>query len=727
MPRGIPKARSDETAMRYTTFHVPLPPNPKYMASAYLKSESNNHWTRKSRRKDRTQEQITPFRGQNTVVIHPGSSNIRIGRASDLTPLTIPAVVARKINQEDSAGVEGPSYVSVISRPKGTTEGSGAVTDDGDDQAPSERRTRKRRAKEKEATESFDAYAVDVNSNDPFDQKLAALQISLRDRMRFYKLAVTPNASQIAKTFNVSHKPEVVIEADDPEYLRVKESLKVKNTIVGNDALLLASMSDVPGAYKLRRPLIGSTFNWQDYPSSSLEPVVSDLEELVVFGLGELKIDSSRKALEEMNAILIIPDFWDRVCVREWMQLLITRLGFGRVCVQQESLAATYGAGISCACVVDIGSVFTSVACVDDGLVLADTRMQLYMGGNDVTEFLYVLLQRIGFPYRDADLSRSYDWLTLDNLKKTICTLTEADVALNLYDFTVRRPGKPTEKYQLRAYDENILAPMCIFEPRIMEFEHKRASLRHSTFADVTEDIVELPSDRITQAMIISTQHLIPTAPVQILEPPTPVATTVSDSDPSIGIGLSPQPSTESTPTPVPAPIGTESTGDATPMDVDTGTPSAETAVDNPLAPAAPSEAPLPIPVVPVPPPALDVVFEASKLPLDVAIFNSARAAGGDEKIRKYLQAVLVVGGGSLIPGMAHALESRLQAIATPLVPNMEKVQIIPAPKGVDPAHLVWRGGAVLAKMDGMSDLWMSAEDWDLFGIRGLRERCFYL
>lgn len=55
----------------------------------------------------------------------------------------------------------------------------------------------------------------------------------------------------------------------------------------------------------------------------------------------------------------------------------------------------------------------------------------------------------------------------------------------------------------------------------------------------------------------------------------------------------------------------------------------------------------------------IDVCFEASKLPLDVAIFNSARAAGGDEKIRKYLQAVLVVGGTALVPGMAHALESR--------------------------------------------------------------------
>ena len=40
----------------------------------------------------------------------------------------------------------------------------------------------------------------------------------------------------------------------------------------------------------------------------------------------------------------------------------------------QESLAAMYGAGISNACVVDIGAVKTSVACVDEGLVISDSR-----------------------------------------------------------------------------------------------------------------------------------------------------------------------------------------------------------------------------------------------------------------------------------------------------------------------------------------------------------------
>ena len=114
-------------------------------------------------------------------------------------------------------------------------------------------------------------------------------------------------------------------------------------------------------------------------------------------------------------------------------------------------------------------------------------RIALNMGGNDITEFLYVLLQKISFPYRDIDLARSYDWNVMEDLKTRLCTLAEVssitpclperplkqfffsflypqgDVALNLYDFVVRRPGKPTLKYGLRAYDEIILAPMvCV-------------------------------------------------------------------------------------------------------------------------------------------------------------------------------------------------------------------------------------------------------------------------
>ena len=42
----------------------------------------------------------------------------------------------------------------------------------------------------------------------------------------------------------------------------------------------------------------------------------------------------------------------------------------------------------------------------------------------------------------------------------------------------------------------------------------------------------------------------------------------------------------------------------------------------------------------------------------------------------------------------------------------MEKVQIIPPPKEVDPRVLTWKGAAVLGKMDSVSELWVTPSDW---------------
>ncbi|KAI0640783.1 actin-like ATPase domain-containing protein [Trametes meyenii] len=748
MPRGVPNAKKDESALRFTSFHVPL-------ASRLVLDETGSATPTETRR------------GAKVIVIHPGSRFLRIGRASDVTPLTIPTVVARK----QTPPLPTPAYVEGISRPK---EG-------------------RRRATPSTSTPSGDEYAVTMASDDPFDAKVAAITVSLRDRMRFYKLRVTPNAASIATSFNEQFKPEIIPEVNDPYHVDWIYSAD-EPYLVGEDALRIANPEDM--GYVVRWPIYGGNFNTRDYPS--LQVVYNDIETLLREALKQKDIEPS--AYKEYSVVLVIPDYYDRSYVEGIVRILLVDMGFKQFCAQQESLAATYGAGISNACVVDMGAVKTSIACVDDGMVIADTRMVLSMGGNDIAEFLYVLLEKIGFPYRDINLARSYDWNVLEDLKARLCTLAEGDVALNLYDFSVRRPGKATEKYGLRAYDEIILAPMCLFEPRVVEFDNKKRGMRFLTrVPDMAEEMVEQSNDkfteRYTQAMLISTQHLFPILMPALIDHPLPATTPAAQTPATEGqsLAITPQvPSAHSDPatatTPV-TPAGEEpppSTSDTKDEDIEmtdatappteSGAPSAlgadeekpsedkpaenstpedkekETTKDKDATLiAAPSEAPVEIIDVDeidnkpsaAPPPEqphplsmlplgfrsfnLDVSFEASKLPLDVAIFNSARAAGGDEKIRKYLQAVLVVGGTALVPGMAHALESRLQAIATPLVPNMEKVQIIPPPKDVDPRVLAWKGAAVLGKMDGVADLWVAPADWELFGMRALKERCFYL
>lgn len=705
MPRGIPNAKKDDSGMRYTSMHVPLAPNPKHVGTSYLKSETQTIWSRNAaRKKEMVAEEAAPSpdqrRGSHVIVIHPGSRFLRIGRASDVTPASIPNVIARK--HKPPAPV--PTYVEGISRPRKGQAPQLSVS----------------------ANADGDEYAVDINSDDPFDTKMGSIIVSLRERMRFYKLRVTCNAARVASTFNEQFKPEIIPEVNDPFLVDwIQEPLEDTEVLVGERALRLSDPQLLN--YSVKWPIYGKNFNTRDYPSHQM--ILDDIETIISTVLSE-KLNVKRPDYKDYSVVLVIPDFHDRAYVRELVNVLLVSLGFKQICVQQESLAATYGAGISSACVVDIGAVNSSIACVDEGLVIPDSRITLNMGGDDITEFLYVLLERISFPYRDINLARWYDWAVMEDLKARLCTLAEGDVALNLYDFVVRKPGKPTEKYGLRAYDEIILAPMCIFEPRVIEFDRKHIGLRSIPHPDVTEEIIEHPVDHVTQAMIISTQHLLPppsTAPTDVRHSPVPI----SQSQEEIG-GKQEQQE-----------VSLSSTAQATPPVESTGSGPGGVPADAPMEviDVEGDVKPSPIPVPPQPQPSqssapvssnynglgIDVCFEASKLPLDVAIFNSARASGGDDKIRKHLQAVLVIGGSALIPGMAHALESRLQAIATPLVPSMDKVQIIPPPKEVDPRVLAWKGAAVLGKMDSVADIWVTPADWDVLGMRGLRERCFYL
>ncbi|KAA1469027.1 actin-like ATPase domain-containing protein [Dentipellis sp. KUC8613] len=736
MPRGIPNVKRDDSeGMRYTSFHVPLPLNPKHMSTSYLKSESQTLWARNAAKNKSISEDVAPGegrRGSQVIVIHPGSRYLRIGRASDMTPVTIPNVVARKTKPP----VPETVFIEGISRPlRGRSKPAAPATP-----APA------------------DEYAVITASDDPFDEKVAIIQMSLRDRMRFYKLRVTPDAANKAAMFNEQFKPEIISEEHDPFRMIWITEPPADEYLVGDKALRLSDPERL--GYAVRWPMHGTKFNTRDYPSNQM--ILDDVETIITDTLLD-KFDIHPRQYKDYSVILVIPDFYERPYVRDMVQLLLMRMGFKQLCAQQESLAATYGAGISSACVVDMGSTTTSIACVDEGMVIPDTRMYLNMGGDNITEFLTVLLERIAFPYRDVNLARSYDWAVMEDLKARLCTLAEGDVALNLYDFVVRRPGKPTEKYGLRAYDEVILAPMCLFEPRVIDFDRQRVGMRPTQHPDVSDEISdhrdhrEALSEQYTQAMIISTQHLFSTQPppppppeiqqVTSSESVTPAAPEKSaaaidasaNEDSAGPSGTTsdtpteqPEASKVSTPVAVPSKPADAPGDDA--MDVDIEGDSKPAITAPPVSEAA-GQAQQPAPHdasgKPVEQPTnqygIDICFEASKLPLDVAIFNSTRAAGGDDKIRKYLQAVLIVGGTALIPGMSHALESRLQAIATPLVVNMDKVQIIPPPKDVDPRVLVWKGAAVLGKMDGVADLWVTPADWDLLGMRGLRERCFYL
>jgi len=216
---------------------------------------------------------------------------------------------------------------------------------------------------------SNDEYAVTRASDDPFDEKIEVIQVSLRDRMRFYKLRVTPDAGIKAASFNEQLKPELIPEQNDPFCVDWISDVRAEPYYVGEKALRLADPEKQ--GYVVRWPIWGSRFNSRNYPSTAM--VIDDIETILETSLQD-SLGINRREYKEYSAVLLIPDYYDRPYVRDMVQLLLIRMGFKQLCVQQESLAATYGAGISSACVVDIGATTVSIACIDEGMVIPETR-----------------------------------------------------------------------------------------------------------------------------------------------------------------------------------------------------------------------------------------------------------------------------------------------------------------------------------------------------------------
>lgn len=102
------------------------------------------------------------------------------------------------------------------------------------------------------------------------------------------------------------------------------------------------------------------------------------------------------RCMKNYSVILIVPDYYDKFYIREMVNIILVHMGFRRISIQQvyifsysnqlelmymplfqESICAAFGAGLATACVVDIGATKTSVSCVEEGLILPDTRSVL--------------------------------------------------------------------------------------------------------------------------------------------------------------------------------------------------------------------------------------------------------------------------------------------------------------------------------------------------------------
>ncbi|KAI9321611.1 hypothetical protein BX666DRAFT_1004520 [Dichotomocladium elegans] len=319
-------------------------------------------------------------------------------------------------------------------------------------------------------------------------EAVETLKNELKWRMKAAKRRAVPNAESQVIGFNAQAYQEIIPDHNDPykvEWTEVSNDT-ISDHFVGDKALNLPT--DQHQDYQLCYPWKYGSFNNQDY--NSIEAVLGDLQTIWTEVI-HTELEVEEKTFENYNAVLVIPDVFNRRYTCELLTMLLRRMKFRGALVQQESTCATFGAGVSSACVVDIGAQKTSIACIEDGVCFSDSRLTISMGGDDITKTFASFLLANQFPYNSVDLNKAYGWRLMEELKEKWCTMNEADISVQVYDFFVRVPRQPTKKYQCKVYDEVFLAPLCLVYPAILNAKEKTKNSKVWASTNVLDDITD--------------------------------------------------------------------------------------------------------------------------------------------------------------------------------------------------------------------------------------------
>ncbi|KAI1006562.1 hypothetical protein K3495_g1662 [Podosphaera aphanis] len=647
------------------------------------------------------------FDASKIIVIHPGSQNLRIGLASDALPKSIPMALAAKWKNSEST-----------------------------DSEPRPKRQKLNAAPEQKFGEEF-------------SKKFTAMSAALKVEMRANRFKVLPNSKEVVVNYNRKAEPEQISEHNDPiriEWTEVEnEDAKGRPKIfAGLKALRIPDDSDPP--YKIFWPIQYGCFNEKDFPTK--EHLFDDFNCIIESAIRDELGLKRRIDWEQYSCIFVIPDLYDKRYVEYALNMCLKSFGFKQVCFIQESLAASYGSGFSSTCIVDIGAQKTAICCVEDGMCIEDSRINLKYGGFDVTETFIKMMLYDRFPYADINIKRRYDFLLAEELKINLCTMNAKDVSQQLFNFHLRTPNQPTRKYNFKAYDEVILAPMGFFDPSIFDNSEKLEARRKLIDRSYNHYDMDLPDDPTSTAQVAILSWIRPSllgtaqknsgqgqsngsgnpdmaTPSKEWANPMNLQARFDESNLNSRVtSASGSPAPEEKNTPLPSgllPLGANSAHGELhgPGGIMSGIGSNQSGT------SAVSTGNLVEQQVRT---AKDLAIERESVlpiaPLDKAILTSIThgAKGDDKKARDFFGGIMVIGGGAKTPNFGPHLEARLRAVRPDLA---DRILVGTSPREMDGQVVVWKGASVFARMK-THDSWIGKLEYERLGCRILHHKVLW-
>ncbi|GJC95335.1 chromatin remodeling complex subunit [Colletotrichum higginsianum] len=625
------------------------------------------------------------------IVIHPGSQNLRIGFASDALPKSIPMTLATKFPQ-----TEAEIHEALPRR-------------------------------------HFEAKTQDQQYGEEWSKKYNKMCSDLKLEMRANKRKVLPNSKELVLNYNRRTEPEIIQTHNDPLQIdwtdinNLDDPKSSASCFIGQQAQRVPD--DSQPKFKLWWPIQHGVLNEDEYLNA--EHLFDDFETLLDKAIRQELGLTKNSTWRQYSCVFVIPDLYDKKYVEQVLRSCMTWFEFNRICFIQESMAATFGAGYTQACVVDVGAQKTSIACVEDGLCVEDSRINLKYGGYDVTETFVKMLLYDNFPYQDINLRRRHDFLLAEELKMKHCTMSQADISVQLYQFHLRAPNQPTHKYQFKTYDEVILAPMGFYDPSIFDNSTKlrgRRKLIERSYNAYDADIPDDPTSAAQFGILALVKPSLNAAPANgftpsqndvstpVKEKPQPFDFLKRGENGINGTPLgsnAPSPAPEGVSTPVPAPFpGAPGRNGGTPGP--NGTMLAQPPVGMFVDTSARSAKAIAI--------ERDGVLPTA--PLDLAILTSIynAAKGDDKKLRDYLGSIMVIGGGSKTPQFTVVLEEKLKARRPDL---FDRILVSRSARDMDEQVVTWKGASVFAKLPA-NDSWVTPFEFERLGARVLHHKVLW-
>lgn len=565
-----------------------------------------------------------PIQTATVVIIHPGSLNLRLGRASDTYPVTVPHCIARRSShtqQKPEPWICRPEY------------------------------------------QHGDAKALQKYGLKQAEEAIASRPTSTGEYRQ-------PTSQKLIFSYNNNARGQVT-DVICPQ----KWTDKQQDCLIGEEALHIK-----PGdRYQVHWPMRRGRLNLHDGPGGTLTAVLEDIETLWSIAI-QTHLDIPIKDLKIYKALLLVPDVYVHNHVKHLMDILLNKLGFGAAIVIQESVCATFGAGVSSACVVDVGDQKVSVSCVEDGNSAKNTRITMEYGGSDVTRCFHWLLQRSGFNPKEIDLNKTIDCQIMQEMKESYCHLDQEKTGIQDHSLLIRKPQQHIVKYPVKLGDEAIVSPMSLFHPEMLGITGSHLVRTQGRFLGDPED----PHDEFYLQMTSREAKLAKKKD-----------NTESKDNSELNLLDDSQLQTH---------MDEDSNDAPDTLNVTDTVKGGRKADDDE--------------------PDMDTETSLQLMGVDQAILKSIERCGNDEVKKKMYSCIVVVGGGLKFEGAQQWLQYKVWVGMPPQYRLMlETMDVITRPKDMDPTFTCWKGAAVLACLDTAQELWIRQKEWKQFSVRMLRER----